>query len=65
MPRELAIGDALVPGVLVLFLGALALLWLLDWLAGRYGLYRFVWHPPLFRLAAFVCLFGAFALFLF
>lgn len=65
MPRELALGDALVPGVLLLFLGALALLWLLDWLAGRYGLYRFVWHPPLFRLAAFVCIFGAFALLLF
>lgn len=65
MPREIALGDALVPGVLLLFLGALVLLWLLDWLAGRYGLYRFVWHPPLFRLAAFVCLFGAFALFLF
>lgn len=64
MPREIALGDALVPGVLLLFLGALALLWLLDWLAGRYGLYRFVWHPPLFRLAAFVCVFGAFALLL-
>lgn len=65
MPREIALGDALVPGVLLLFAGALVLLWLLDWLAGRYGLYRFVWHPPLFRLAAFVCVFGAFALLLF
>ena len=65
MPREIALGDALVPGVLLLFLGALRLLWLLDWLAGRYGLYRFVWHPPLFRLAAFVCVFGACALLLF
>ena len=65
MPREIALGDALVPGVLLLFLAALGLLWLLDWLAGRYGLYRFVWHPPLFRLAAFVCVFGACALFLF
>ena len=64
MPRELAFGDALVPGLLVLFLLALLLLWLLDAVAGRFGLYRLVWHPPLFRLAVFVCVFGAFALFL-
>ena len=65
MPRERAFGDALVPGLLVLFLLALLLLWLLDAVAGRFGLYRLVWHPPLFRLAVFVCVFGAFALFLF
>ncbi|NID16241.1 DUF1656 domain-containing protein [Luteibacter yeojuensis] len=64
MPREIALGDALVPGLLVLFVLALLALWLLDWLAGRFGLYRLVWHPTLFRLAAFVCVFGAFALFL-
>jgi len=65
MPRELAIGDALVPGLFVLFVASLLLLWLLDWLAGRFGLYRLVWHPPLFRLALFVCVFGVLALFLF
>jgi hypothetical protein len=65
MPRELAIGDALVPGLLVLFVVSLLLLWLLDWLAGRFGLYRLVWHPPLFRLAMFVCVFGVLAMFLF
>lgn len=65
MPREIALGDALVPGLLVLFLLSLALLWLLDWIAGRYGLYRLVWHPPVFRLALFVCVFGGIALLLF
>lgn len=65
MPREIALGDALVPGLLPVFVGCLLLLWLLDWLAGRFGLYRWVWHPPLFRLAAFVCVFGAIALTLF
>ncbi|MBB3226327.1 hypothetical protein FHW69_000917 [Luteibacter sp. Sphag1AF] len=65
MPREIALGDALVPGILVLFVLTLAILWLLDWLAGRYGLYRLVWHPPLFRLALFVCVFGAIAFTLF
>ena len=64
MPREIALGDALVPGLLVLFVLALLLLWALDWVAGRFGLYRLVWHPPMFRLAVFVCVFGACALFL-
>ena len=65
MPREIALGDALVPGLLLLFLVSLALLWLIDWLAGRFGLYRLVWHPPVFRLALFVCVFGGLALLLF
>ena len=65
MPREIALGDALVPGLLLLFVVSLALLWLIDWLAGRFGLYRLVWHPPVFRLALFVCLFGGLALLLF
>jgi hypothetical protein len=64
MPRELAFGDALVPGLLLLFVISLALLWLIDWLAGRFGLYRLVWHPPIFRLALFVCVFGGLALLL-
>ena len=65
MPRELALGDAFVPGLMVLFVLSLGLLWLLDWLAGRYGIYRLVWQPPLFRLALFVCVFGSIALLLF
>jgi hypothetical protein len=65
MPREIAIGDALVPGMLLLFVAMLAVLWLLDWAAGRFGLYRHVWHPPLFRVAVFVALFGGLGLLLF
>jgi len=65
MPREIALGDALVPGLLVLFVVSLLVLWALDTVAGRFGLYRLVWHPSLFRLAVFVCVFGAFAYFLF
>jgi hypothetical protein len=64
MPREIALGDALVPGLLLLFVVSLALLWLIDWLAGRFGLYRMVWHPPVFRLALFVCVFGGLGLLL-
>jgi hypothetical protein len=65
MPREIVFGDALIPGLLVLFVLSLVVLWLIDWVAGRFGLYRLVWHPSLFRLALFVCVFGSLALLLF
>lgn len=65
MPREIALADAFVPGLLLVFLGCLLLLWVVDTIVGRFGLYRFVWHPPLFRLAVFVCMFGAAGLLLF
>lgn len=65
MPHELAIGDALVPGVLLWFVLMAGVLWVLDALAARWRLYRFVWHPPLFRIAVFVCLFCGVGLLLF
>jgi Protein of unknown function (DUF1656). len=58
VPREIAIYGVLLPGLLPIFLGCLLLMALVDLLVGRYGLYRYVWHPPLFRLALFACLFG-------
>lgn len=58
MPHEIAFSDVLLPGLLPVFVGCLLLMWLIDSLIGRYGLYRYVWHPPLFRLAVFTCLFG-------
>lgn len=65
MPREIAFGDALIPGLLVWFVISLGLLLLIDVVIGRFGLYRFVWHPSLFRIALFVCIFGSFALLLY
>jgi steroid 5-alpha reductase family enzyme len=65
MPREIAIGDAMVPGLLLVYLGCLLLLWVIDTIVGRYGLYRYVWHPSLFRVAVFFCLFGAAGLLLY
>lgn len=62
MPREVAFLDALVPGLFFVFLASLLLQWALDWLFGRFGLYRHVWHPPLFRLALFACVFGGLGL---
>lgn len=64
MPYEIDIADVLVPGLLPLFVGCLLLLWLFDTVFGRLGLYRHVWHPPLFRVALFVCLFGTAGLWL-
>lgn len=65
MPREIALADALVPGLLLIYLGCLLVLWGIDTLIGRYGLYRYVWHPPLFRVAVFFVLFGAAGLLLY
>lgn len=65
MPREVALGDALVPGLLLVYLGCLLVLWGVDTVIGRYGLYRYVWHPSLFRVAVFFVLFGAAGLLLY
>jgi steroid 5-alpha reductase family enzyme len=65
MPREIALADALVPSILLVYLGCLLVLWLIDTLVGRYGLYRYVWHPSLFRVAVFFVLFGAVGLLLY
>lgn len=62
MPLEIAMFDALVPTLLPIFLLSLLLQAGLDWLFGRFGLYRHVWHPPLFRLALFACVFGGLGL---
>ncbi len=31
----------------------------LDWVLGRLGLYRHLWHPALVRMCLLVCIFGA------
>jgi hypothetical protein len=59
MPREIAFLDALVPTLLFAFLAAGCCSLVLDWLLARYGMYRHIWYPALFRLASFVCLFAA------
>jgi len=65
MPREIAFQGVLLPGLLVVFIGCLALMVLLDLAIGRLGLYRHVWHPSLLRLALFACLFSAVGLLLY
>lgn len=63
MLREIALFGAGVPSVLLYFLAAIALFLAADQLANRLGFYYLVWHPPLVRLALFVCLFAGLVLF--
>jgi uncharacterized protein DUF1656 len=63
MLRELGVFGAGVPSLLFYFLAAIVLFLVIDRLASPLGLYRFVWHPPLVRLALFVCLFSGLVLF--
>ncbi|NVN93088.1 MAG: DUF1656 domain-containing protein [Desulfuromonadales bacterium] len=62
MPREIALFDALVPSLFLMFLVSVVLQAALDRVLAWCGAYRYVWHPPLFRLSCFVCIFGLFGL---
>lgn len=59
LPAEISIAGVYVPGLLLLAALLLCVAWALDALAGRAGLYRYAWHPPLFRLAVYVGVFAA------
>ncbi|KWZ46305.1 hypothetical protein WS73_19825 [Burkholderia savannae] len=62
MPHDLAILDAYVPTVVLMFvIGAFAT-WLIDRLLAYTGLYRVVWHPSLFRASLLVCICGGLSL---
>ena len=58
MLREIGLFGAGVPSLLLYFLAAVPLFLVLEQLAKPLGFYRLVWHPPLVRLALFVCLFS-------
>jgi len=58
MPREISIDGMFMPSLLPVFVAIALLYWLIDTLLGRFGFYSHVWHPALFRLSLFVCLFG-------
>jgi hypothetical protein len=62
MLREISLFGALVPSLLLYFLTAIPLFLAIDRLASPLGIYRLVWHPPLARLALFVCLFSGLVL---
>ena len=62
MLREISLFGAFVPSLLLYFLTAIPLVLAIDRLASPFGIYRLVWHPPLARLALFVCLFSSLVL---
>ena len=62
MLREVELSGGLVPSLLLYFLAAIPLFLAIDRLVSSLGLYRLVWHPPLVRLALFVCLFSGLVL---
>ncbi|MCQ4288928.1 DUF1656 domain-containing protein [Pseudomonas stutzeri] len=64
MNGHLNIYGVYVPVLLVLMLAAYLLKNLLGMILGRLGLYRWIWHSPLFNLALYVMVLGALSTFL-
>lgn len=62
LPREFAFHGVYMPTLTVLFILAALVCWGLDRVLASCGVYRFTWHPALFRVCLFVCLFGGFSL---
>ncbi|MGI4856965.1 MAG: DUF1656 domain-containing protein [Janthinobacterium lividum] len=60
--REISLGGAYVPTLMLVFVACGALTWLIDLGIARTGAYRFIWHPPLFRVSLFACLLSVSAL---
>lgn len=58
MFAEVSFVSLLVPGLLPVFIGCGVAFWIVDRIISRVGLYRHVWHPALFRVSVFVCLFS-------
>ncbi len=56
MLPDLLIGGLQFPGVLALLIGCAVTQWLLDRVFVRLGIYAWVWHPGLFRVAILLAL---------
>jgi hypothetical protein len=65
MPRDLAVPDAYVPTILLMFVIGGLLAWTVDRVLARTGLYRYVWHPCLFRASLLVCICAALGLYVY
>jgi hypothetical protein len=59
MHGEFSIHGVFIPSLLGLMLLAFLLQSGLQWVLSRVGVYRHVWHPPLFNLALYVLVLGA------
>ncbi len=65
MPRELSVFSIYFPTLLLLLPLTAIVHWTLDGVLARIGFYQHVWHPSLFRLSSFVCLYAAAGLWLY
>ncbi|CAG9226809.1 conserved hypothetical protein [Paraburkholderia tropica] len=64
MPREIEWFSLLMPGLLPILAACVLLFVIVDLAFARLGVYRYVWHPGLFRVALFAALFSGAALLL-
>ncbi|WP_144147247.1 DUF1656 domain-containing protein [Paraburkholderia sp. BCC1884] len=62
MPVEIELFGFLAPVLLLVFVASVVVFIALDLLLARVGVYRFAWHPGLFRVALFASLFCGAAL---
>ncbi|ASW02587.1 DUF1656 domain-containing protein [Paraburkholderia aromaticivorans] len=64
MPGEIDLFSLLVPGLLPILAACALLFAVLDLVLARLGIYRYTWHPSLFRVALFAALFSGASLLL-
>jgi len=57
MPLDITLVGIQMPTLLVVFIITAVLQVLVDRVMSDAGVYKYVWHPGLFRTAVFVCLF--------
>ncbi len=60
MIKEINLDGIYLPPLLGYLAGTVVAWYLVRYLLDRFGVYRFVWHPPLFNTALYVVLLGAF-----
>ncbi|MEW6641537.1 MAG: DUF1656 domain-containing protein [Pseudomonadota bacterium] len=60
MIKEINLDGVFLPPLVGYLLGTTVAWYVARMLLDRLGVYRFVWHPPLFNTALYVILLGAF-----
>jgi protein AaeX len=62
MPAEIEFCGFLVPYLLPVLVGCVIVFVMLDLLLARLSVYRYAWHPGLFRVALFAAMFSGVSL---
>ena len=58
--KEINLGGAFLSPMFAYLLGTALVWYVVRYLLGRLGVYRYVWHPPLFNTALYIILLSAF-----